>query len=71
MTVIGAQSVRAQSPLDNCSSGNSGNTCMEGEFCLFFCWDFETFWPGEGDDENESPCGLPRGVPCSGGSVWD
>ncbi len=74
MTVVAAQSVRAQSPLDDCSSGNSGNTCMEGEFCLFFvCWDFETFWPGEGDEEPDPGCsGTDRyGLPCGGGSVWD
>lgn len=67
MIIVGAQSVRAQSPspLSNCSSRYSGSVCMEGETCIFFfCWDWETYWRGEGDGERDWSS-MP------GGSVWD
>lgn len=57
----------AQSPMDVCSKRHSGNVCQSGETCLFFfCWDWETYWPAEGEGGGGSTAmNCSPGEPCT------
>lgn len=69
LIVVGsmAMDVGSQTPGGGCSGDYSGPMCTETRVCLVvLCWDFYTYWPGEGD-EISGGNGLPEHCdPC-----WD